>query len=258
MLLHESLVPSADHGYVLAVPPFAEEMNKSRRLLHDLAVELASRGVSMVVPDLYGTGDSMGDFSQADWETWKHDLGLAKKWSEARGRLVESMVCVRLGCALGAAAAADLGWTMKKTVWWQPVVDGKRFLTQFLRTRVAASMMSAGKPETADDLRKLLAQGETLEVSGYQLSSVLAGQVDRVQLDACLGPALGSVRWMEMARGSEPSISEAAVKAFEQMRARYPLLSQEAVGADYFWLAGELVRAPQLITATAEFLVEAT
>jgi len=46
--------------WVLHFPPFAEEMNKCRAMVSAQARELANIGVAVVVPDLYGTGDSAG------------------------------------------------------------------------------------------------------------------------------------------------------------------------------------------------------
>ena len=56
---------------VLYVPPFAEEMNKSRRLVALQARRLAAAGFGVLVPDLYGTGDSAGDFAEARWSIWR-------------------------------------------------------------------------------------------------------------------------------------------------------------------------------------------
>ena len=53
------------------VPPFAEEMNKCRPMVTEVALGLAESGIASIVPDLYGTGDSGGDFSEGDWETWQ-------------------------------------------------------------------------------------------------------------------------------------------------------------------------------------------
>jgi hypothetical protein len=48
------------------VPPFAEEMNKSRRMIAEVGRRLEGSGVGMLLVDLFGTGDSEGEFAQAD------------------------------------------------------------------------------------------------------------------------------------------------------------------------------------------------
>ena len=46
---------------LVCVQPFAEEANLSRRVLVAQARRLAARGVAVLVPDVYGTGDSAGE-----------------------------------------------------------------------------------------------------------------------------------------------------------------------------------------------------
>ncbi len=50
---------------------------------------------------------------------------------------------------------------------WQPVANGKTFLTQFLRLRVAGEMM-AGRAIGTEAMRSQLQNGETLEIGGYE------------------------------------------------------------------------------------------
>jgi len=50
---------------VVIAPPFAEEMNRSRRMMVLLAIALAERGFGCLAVDPFGTGDSDGDFADA-------------------------------------------------------------------------------------------------------------------------------------------------------------------------------------------------
>jgi len=45
---------------VLIAPPFGEEMNKTRKMLTEVAGALQVRGVATLVVDLHGAGDSAG------------------------------------------------------------------------------------------------------------------------------------------------------------------------------------------------------
>lgn len=96
--------PPRPKSAVLVVPPFAEEMNKSRTMLTRLSRALALRGVATVVPDLYGTGDSEGDFAEASWEIWQDDLQCASAWCMSRGIAVSGLLAIRFGAALAIAA----------------------------------------------------------------------------------------------------------------------------------------------------------
>src|SRR5262249_14237348 len=128
-------------GGVLLVPPFAEEMNKCRRMLALVARGLAAAGMWVVLPDLSGTGESDGEFSAASWSAWKSDLLDVAAALGGDGWRVTALLGVRSGAALGLEAARASGWSLRRTVLWQPMIDGAKFMTQFLRMRVAASLM---------------------------------------------------------------------------------------------------------------------
>ena len=57
--------PAPGQKVVLVIPPFAEEMNKSRRMFTLLADALGQQDIALCVFDLFGTGDSSGDFADA-------------------------------------------------------------------------------------------------------------------------------------------------------------------------------------------------
>ena len=52
-------------GSILYIHPFAEEMNKSRRMAALQARALAKAGYAVLQLDLLGCGDSSGDFGDA-------------------------------------------------------------------------------------------------------------------------------------------------------------------------------------------------
>ncbi|MGH8264262.1 MAG: hydrolase 2, exosortase A system-associated, partial [Steroidobacteraceae bacterium] len=90
----------ASNRCVLVVPPFADEMNKSRHLLAQAARGLADEGWHVVLPDLYGTGDSDGEFADASWSRWKRDLGEIIDSVRGEGLEVGALVGVRTGALL--------------------------------------------------------------------------------------------------------------------------------------------------------------
>ena len=67
-------------GAFIYVHPFAEEMNRSRRVVTLQARQFAENGYAVLIIDLFGCGDSTGEFADATWEIWKADLGIAEKW----------------------------------------------------------------------------------------------------------------------------------------------------------------------------------
>lgn len=239
---------------VLIVPPFAEEMNKSRSLFTEVAQALAARGVATLLPDLYGTGDSDGEFRDADAALWRADLERTIAWSAAQGWPVTSMLALRLGSILGAAAARAAGVNLGATVFWQPVLDGKRFLGQFLRLRVAASMMSATGKESIEQLRAAMLEGAFVEVAGYEIGAAFAEQLEQLNLATELGPHLGRVHWIELIRDAAGAVGGASRSAIEAARARGIDAVEQAVIGEPFWSSVEIVRNPQLVARTVDAL----
>ncbi|HEX3544845.1 MAG TPA: alpha/beta hydrolase, partial [Candidatus Acidoferrum sp.] len=96
----------ADPGDVLYVPPFAGEMFASRNLIAAVARNLASAGMGVLTVDLFGCGDSDGDFSDARWEIWRDDLAAAVAWLQEQGRDRLILWGLRLGALLAMDFAA--------------------------------------------------------------------------------------------------------------------------------------------------------
>jgi exosortase A-associated hydrolase 2 len=241
-------VEATRRGCVLVAPPFAEEMNKTRRMVSDLSDALANRGFGLLVVDLFGTGDSDGEFEAGNWPQWRQDLATAAAWSAAVGWPVNCLLGVRLGCILAAEIARDLPG-VDGTVFWQPVLDGGRMLEQFLRLRVVASMMEQDRKETTADLRRRLGAGETLEVAGYSLGGALATQLDGLRLERELGPHLGVTQWFEIVRAPDAPAPAPAMRV--AAAASIPL---HTVPAEPFWSSVEIVTSPLLVERTAEFI----
>jgi exosortase A-associated hydrolase 2 len=243
-------------GGVLIVPPFAEEMNKSRRMAHEVARSLNGQGYAVALVDLFGTGDSDGSFAEATWSRWVADVVLAAKWCGERGYPLIGMIGIRLGCILAAEAAPKLPTPLQRLVFWQPALDGERIVEQFLRLRVAASMMTPGAKETVKDLRQRLAAGETQEVAGYQLSTALAQGIASASLLASIATSSGSIEWLEIVRESKPPPLPTA-RALESAQAAGARVRYQQIMGEPFWASTEIVVVPALIEKTTELFREA-
>ncbi|MGD9597443.1 MAG: hydrolase 2, exosortase A system-associated [Steroidobacteraceae bacterium] len=227
---------------VLVVPPFAEEMNKSRRLVAELAAALVKRGLNVAIPDLSGTGDSAGDFGDASWIAWLDDLALCREWTESRGLTVSSLLAIRLGAAL-ACDAVSTGKLppVRRTTFCQPVLDGRRHLQQFLRLRVAAKMVSRDGGESIDSLRGLLSSGVAVEVAGYSVAPVLAQELEAISAPDQLPQAFGEVDWVEVVRSLEAGPSAQAIRLSERSGTGGAAIRTHAVVGEPFWGATEIV-----------------
>ena len=69
-------------GAVLYLPPLAEEMNRCRALAAAQARLLANAGYACLLFDYFGTGDSSGELSDANWDIWHGDVLAAAHWLE--------------------------------------------------------------------------------------------------------------------------------------------------------------------------------
>ncbi|WP_114327634.1 hydrolase 2, exosortase A system-associated [Candidatus Colwellia aromaticivorans] len=169
---------------LLVVPPFAEEMNKSRKMLSDFARMASVMGVAVLLVDLYGTGDSEGELEQATWQQWHQDVASCLAWLRENTPNVDIGL---LGLRLGATLAMDItckneALDISDVVLWQPVINGKQFVGQFLRLRLAASVVTSGVKESAAQLQHILAESGTLEVAGYMLNSQLINDIEAINL----------------------------------------------------------------------------
>lgn len=219
-------------------------------MVTEVSLGLLDRGVATVVPDLYGTGDSGGDFADADWVTWRDDLARASTWARGEGAVVTAILAIRLGCGLAAAAVLDGCLpSVARTVLWQPMFDGERFVGQFLRLRTAAGLMDHRK-ESVTDLRSRLDAGETLEVAGYALSGRLAADIAGLKPPPALPPALGRITWMEIVRRPEATLPMPSTQFIERARGNGSDIEAMSFGGEPFWTSTEIVVNSDMVAAT--------
>jgi exosortase A-associated hydrolase 2 len=219
-------------------------------MVTEVANALQARGFATLVPDLYGTGDSFGNFGDADLETWQADVLAACRWAESEHCPVTQCLGVRLGCTIAAVVAESLYFPrLTATVFWQPVLDGQRFLTQFLRLRIAANLQGSAS-ETVGDLRKQLSKGECVEVAGYNLSPTLALGVDALRLAAPLPASLGSLLWLEAVRGDAPELAVPSRAVVDAAVSAGQPVSTQLVAGEPFWAATEVVVNKAFVAAT--------
>ncbi len=248
-LYHASAGPA--RGALVYLHPFAEEMNRSRHVAAQLARTLAAQGTAVLLIDLHGCGDSAGDFEEARWDSWKHDVARACALLAERCGVWPGVLGLRLGALLALDYAHNAARAPQRVVLWQPVTSGAAYLTQFLRLRTAHAMLAGGGAETTDALRARLHADGAVEVAGYMLAAPLAAAIDA--LDAVtLAP--GAADWFEVAPAAGRAPSPATLKVADAWRARGCALQLHGVGAAPFWSTAELADAGALVRATAQLL----
>jgi exosortase A-associated hydrolase 2 len=254
-IYHPAVHDRAGRGIVYA-HPFCEEMNKSRRMAALQSRRLASAGIAVLQIDLFGCGDSSGDFTDASWEIWKQDLKAALDWLRLRVRGPTGLWGLRLGASLAADVARDRSLDIDQLLMWQPVANGEQYLTQFLWLRLAAEMLAEGAAQTGvRELRETLARGDAVEVVGYDLHPGLAADIDVLRL-ADLVPAVRRVHWLEVAATAEPKLLPASLRALEAWRSKGMDVRATSVAGDPFWSTIEITECEPLLAATTSALCD--
>ena len=229
-------------GAVLYVHPWAEEMNKSRRMAALASRTLAADGWAVLQIDLLGCGDSSGDFGDATWQAWLDDITRAAHWLQACHPGVPLWLWgLRAGALLATAAAPRIGGPLN-LLFWQPAQQGKALLQQFLRLKAAAQLADGGGRAILEAARDAMAAGQPVEVAGYFLSTVLAQGMEAATLNP-QAMAPGRLVWLEVSGQAEPRWQAAGWQ-----------LEGKAVPGPAFWQTTEIEDAPALLAATSAAL----
>ncbi len=251
---HPPKADTPDNGDVLYLPPFAEEMNRSRFMAAMLARSLAESGIGTLILDPHGTGDSAGDFTDGRWTTWLGDAEAALSWLSGKERAGISLVGLRLGAVLALDLLARTTHPINHLVLWQAVTSGSQFITQFLRIRMAAGL-TGEKGETTKDLRDRLNAGTAVEVAGYMLSADLAADIDALKLGD-FDPRPTPVSWFELVSDEGREATPAARRQIDVWRAAGMDVQLRPIVGEPFWSLQETATAPNLIDATRQTLTD--
>ncbi len=251
-ILHGPRDPARHRGSVLYVHPFAEELNKCRRMAALAARALAGSGWSVLQLDLLGCGDSTGRFGDAAWEEWLADVKAG--WSYLRKRFGGApwLWGARAGALLACDAASEIE-EAPPTLFWQPVLSGHQHLTQFLRLKLARDALGGARDrEAMQSLRSRLSAGQSMEVGGYELSPRLANGLERAEL--ALRDGTARVAWLEVSSAEPPSLAPASLARIAGLKPGAVHIEARAVAGPAFWQTVEIEECDALVGATVEAL----
>ncbi|KAB8041591.1 hydrolase 2, exosortase A system-associated [Janthinobacterium aquaticum] len=249
-LLHLPAPGEAPRGGIVYLHPLAEEMNKSRHIAAAQARAFAQAGYSVLQFDLYGCGDSSGDFAEARWAIWRNDVQLACAWLAARVGGPLTLWGLRLGALLALDLAAQLPTSsqINRLLLWQPELDGRRCLARFLRLHLAAGMLQSA--DARADARQELAAGRAVEVAGYCLSAALAHDLEMIAPAAPRVP----VYWLQQENGG--SLPPVIVRQAASWRDAGATVHLAGFDDGAFWQSGELLACPHLFEATRKLCAD--
>lgn len=253
--LHHEAQGPLKRGQLLFVHPFAEEMNKSRRMSALMAHALARAGHEVLQIDLHGCGDSSGDFGDATWDGWVDDVLLGCRWLQRQPDPAPLWLCgLRAGCLLAADALCRLD-SRADLLLLQPPASGKPLLQQFLRLKLAGDLADGRAKGMMSALRAALARGEAIEIAGYALSATLALGLESATL-LPPAPARPAVRlvWLELSSRPDAEWTPASLQAQQRWRDAGHGVEAELLRGPAFWQTTEIEEAPALTEAACRRL----
>lgn len=220
------------------------------------ARQLAQAGYGVLLIDLFGTGDSIGDFADARLDIWRDDLRRAARWLQQQNGSRLIFWGLRFGALLAVDVAHEFAPDLERMILWQPVVKGEQFMTQFMRLRLAADLMGAGEKVTTQDLRNAAYAGQRLEVAGYTLDPALVRAMDGIELKGRAVSGTVPIEWMEVGPGAERALAPAGRAVVEAWQAMNVTVKVTTVAGEAFWSTPEITVADELIEATTARLCE--
>jgi uncharacterized protein len=255
--VHWPAATAALRQAVLILPPFAEELNKCRPMLAAQARAFAAAGLHVLMVDLFGTGDSDGEFAEARWQRWLQDLQLARQWLTTQLEVsAVHLLAVRAGALFAPSLLTQTPGTAAadKLMLWQPVLKGADAWRQLMRMRLMADS-ARGQQGSSQELEQRLAREGALEIGGYMLAAALTAELSAAQLDAAALQKTAAVLWAEVAAGDPPALSTAGARTCQQWLQAQVRLESAAVRGEPFWSTPEIGWARALLEPTSTFAV---
>ncbi len=237
-------------GLVLLVPPFAEEMNKSRKMYADLGRQLALIGYKVLAPDLYGTGDSYGEFSSARWSIWREDLSMTLETAQPDRRVPVYLLGLRLGALLALETANEIRGT-RAVILWSPCLDGTQYMNQFLRLRVASQIIGeAGETTSIQELRERLSCEGVVEIAGYELAQELVAEIDKSDIVSLAASLRSPIHWFDVTSREDRKAAPVVSRTVSKLGDLGCNVRIHSIHGPPFWATPELAHSQPLIEAT--------
>ena len=258
--LYHPAASGRSKGLLLYVHPFAEEMNKSRRMAALQSRAFSAAGYAVLQMDLLGCGDSSGDFGDATWAAWVRDIVQGSRWLRAQADASGAALAplwlwgLRAGCLLAVEAAAQIQEPVS-LLFWQAPSSGKPLLQQFLRLKMAGDLLGGQAKGATETLRQQLAAGQSAEIAGYTLSPAVAAGLDNAKLERIVGDSeqrIQRIEWIELSTREEAPLSPASAKTIAQWQHAGTPVRSQVVNGPAFWQTSEIEEAPLLLSASVD------
>lgn len=152
------------------VHPLMEERQDAHPFLRNIAISLQHKGFASIRVDLWGCGDSEGEWSEATVEGWIDDVvHAAAHLRREAGVSRVVLVGLRYGAALATLAAARAEAAGLALI--APVLRGREYVLEVLRAYIAAEMVLNKKAGVSrEGLMQRLDEGRSVNLFGYDFT----------------------------------------------------------------------------------------
>lgn len=252
--------PAKNDAAVVFIPPFAEEMNRSRKMMTMLLKRFAANADGYIF-DFSGTGDSQGDFGEQSWQGWSRDLSDFVKGMVHKSQYQSlQIITLRTGSLVLSEASRLPGFEtisplVKAIHMWNPVLNPTQYFNQFLRIQLAAEMMKEdGQKRTAKDLVAELQEKGELEIAGYMINATLYQQF--VSSEPALSDNLSGCALRIYDLNAQGAVTPAIQMGMKKHFPTHENMHQVGVQGDQFWSTQEISVSEALINTTAINMME--
>lgn len=241
-------------AHIVFVPPFGEEMNRCRALVAAQARNFAKSGYCCTIIDFFGTGDSEGELHDSSLQIWQGDIRLTIETVQNEVAAPVILWGLRLGALITLDFVAKSALAIDSLILWQPVLSGERYVTQFLRQRVASLASKDLPPETTAGIRKQLAEGMCVEVSGYTIGGALMDDLESLSIPGLNAPCDRKIHWLENVSEAGAALPATTSKAIEHLRSLRNDVAVYPFTGPPLWQLHKQDALPELIAITSGLL----
>ena len=229
---------------VLCLPSITEEMNLARAVVAKQAQNFAKTGLPCFVLDYYGTGDSEGEFDQANAKIWLDNILAVGDFILQQGVNKIILWGIRFGALLILNHQEELHKKLPifHQILWKPVTNGKLFAGQFLRIKQANAMMNKTSNETEEKInwRDHILSGNDEEVSGYLLTKDMLQSIESLKICQNFQP-LSPLVWFELAAKEPTPLTKRLSASWDDSLAKIHCFE-----CPPFWQVPEVFSLPKL------------
>lgn len=155
---------------ILIIPPLLEEMNACRRHISQFAKQASFKGFDSLYVDLLGTGDSQGELGDVHaLSRWHSNINAAL--AELQGPVI--ILAIRTGSLLLDSHI----FHQYPVLFWQPVLNGKRWVKSLKRTQQLADKSVA--KDSSNNSNHFM---------GYELATELLNDIEQIDHSPCIQP----------------------------------------------------------------------